>query len=366
MNNLPRIALIIPGGIGTGKDNIGVPVLERIVGLLSNDFSVTVFQLFPRNKGYITEGFELVDIRSPFLFFRILKFFVLLLRSHRRKKFKVLHGFWAMPGGFLAVVAGKVLGIKSIVSVLGGDAIALPEIKYGQLINPLYRVLIFWTLKQANEVIVLTKYLEDNLKRSGFSRYGIRIIPWGIDASMFTYQEKPLGNPVRFLHIGNLNRVKDQATLLQAFKLIRDKLDSTLTIVGEGPCEKNVKQLISDLGLEQYVVMIAPVPYHELVPYYHASDVLLHTSLSEGQCEVVTEAMSAGVLVCGTSVGLMYDCPSCCVSVDVGNYDLLAQCVLDVIADPKKSAAIRNNAREWTIYHSIQWTCSQIERIYAE
>jgi glycosyltransferase involved in cell wall biosynthesis len=183
---------------------------------------------------------------------------------------------------------------------------------------------------------------------------------------MFTYQEKPLGNPVRFLHIGNLNRVKDQATLLQAFKLIRDKLDSTLTIVGEGPCEKNVKQLISDLGLEQYVVMIAPVPYHELVPYYHASDVLLHTSLSEGQCEVVTEAMSAGVLVCGTSVGLMYDCPSCCVSVDVGNYDLLAQCVLDVIADPKKSAAIRNNAREWTIYHSIQWTCSQIERIYAE
>ena len=34
--NRTSIAIIIPGGIGTGKGNLGVPVLERLVKLLSN------------------------------------------------------------------------------------------------------------------------------------------------------------------------------------------------------------------------------------------------------------------------------------------------------------------------------------------
>jgi hypothetical protein len=124
MKQRPNIGVIIPGGIGTGKHNAGVPVLEQLVRMLSADFNIAVFQLFPRNKGYTTEGFELVDVHSSFLIIKVLKFFVYLLRSHRRRKFKALHGFWALPGGLLAVVAGKVLRIKSIVSVLGGDAIA--------------------------------------------------------------------------------------------------------------------------------------------------------------------------------------------------------------------------------------------------
>jgi hypothetical protein len=66
-----------------------------------------------------------------------------------------------------AVILARILGVKSIVSILGGDAIALPEINYGQLQRPLSRMLILWTLQRADEVVVLTKYLLHNLKTQG-------------------------------------------------------------------------------------------------------------------------------------------------------------------------------------------------------
>jgi glycosyltransferase involved in cell wall biosynthesis len=284
--------LIIPGGIGTGKDNIGVPVLERIVMLLSNDFSVTVFQLFPRNRNYSPVGFELVDVNSTFLPIRLLKLCIVFFRHNRKSRFKAVHGFWALPGGLLAVLMGKFFGIKSMVSILGGDTISLPEIDYGQLQSFFYRKIVFWTLREADEVIALTRYLEKNLEAFGFRKTNIHIVPWGIDTRLFSYIEKPLENKVRFLHVGNLHPVKDQRTLLKAFKIVSDEIDAMLTIIGEGILADEIESVVGDLALYDKVKFINQQPYETLPSYYHAADVLLHTSLSEGQCEVVTEAMS--------------------------------------------------------------------------
>lgn len=359
-----NIAIIIPGGIGTGLNNIGVPVLERMVKLLSKDFNLTVFQLFKANHNFKVAGFELIDTYSPHPLLKSLKFFFLFWKIHRQRKFQVVHGFWSMPCGFFAVIIGKFFGIKSMVSVLGGDAIALPEIRYGQLQNPLYRKLIMWSLREANEVISLTQYLVDNLKKYDFERKNIKIIPWGIDIRQFYFREKPLSSPVQFLHIANLHPVKDQETLVRAFKIISDKIPAYLTIIGEGISEEKVKSLITELNLSNKVTMHGLLPYEELPAYYHRADVLLHTSLSEGQCEVVTEAMSCGVLVCGTKVGLLYDLPDCCVAVSVQDYKALASETLILIANPSRFNSIMHNAHQWTTEHSIHWTVGKLKESY--
>jgi glycosyltransferase involved in cell wall biosynthesis len=364
MDGQRAIAIIIPGGIGTGRNNLGVPVLERIVQQIAVDHEVTVFQLFPANPGFAVHGFELVGAYSRFLPLKLLKFLFAFLRSHRRKKFQVVHGFWVLPGGLLAVVIGKLFGIKSIVSVLGGDAIGLPDIGYGQLLRSSYRALIFWTLKQAGEVIALTQYLVNNLRKVGFYRGDIHVIPWGIDNKIFSYREKPLEAPIRFLHIGNLHPVKDQVTLLRAFKQVSDRWECSLTVIGEGPMETEIGKQIEDLGLQGKVRLLKPMPYEQLPAYYHGAQVLLHTSLSEGQCEVVTEAMSAGVLVCGTRVGLMYDLPECCVSVDVGEHTALANAVLQVLHEPHTASVILHRARDWSAGHSLRWTVDSIKALY--
>lgn len=357
------MAIIIPGGIGTGKDNLGVPVLERLVRLLSNDFEITVFSLFSINPDYRPAGFELIEVSHHNTVFRFVKLVLAVRQHHKKKKFSVIHGFWAMPSGMLAVILSRILHIKSIVSILGGDAIALPEIQYGQLQRPLSRKLILWTLRRADVVIVLTKYLRDNLREAGLKRKDIQVIPWGIDTDLFLFHSKQMGDPIRFLHIANLHPVKDQDTLLRAFKLISDNIPAVLTIIGEGVLEAKLKSIVSELNLNN-ITFIAPLPYEQLPEYYQKADILLHTSLSEGQSEVVTEAMSSGVVVCGTRVGLMYDEPSCCVAVRVKDYVSLADHVVKLLNDPASLVETRNRARRWASSHSIHWTVDQMSKLY--
>jgi glycosyltransferase involved in cell wall biosynthesis len=360
-----RIAIIIPGGVGTGRDSIGVPVLEQIIRLLARDFDVTVFQLFSVNKGYVPTGFTLVEVYSRNALLKYIRLIFLFSRAHTRKRFSVVHGFWALPNGFFAVLFGKIFGIRSVVSILGGDAISLPEIKYGQLQRSLYRRLIFWTLRHADEANALTQYLINNLRKGGFERNDFKIIPWGIDISLFPYRDDELQKPIRFLHIGNLHPVKDQITLLHAFHQMRKTISAKLLIIGEGVSEGIIRNLIETLGIGNDVTIRGLVAYRELYKFYGSADILLHTSLSEGQSEVVTEAMCSGILVCGTKVGLLHDLPDCCVSVNVGDYESLALETLNIIEDKKSLIDIRTRAHNWAESHSIYWTVDRYKDCYS-
>ncbi|HZY81733.1 MAG TPA: glycosyltransferase [Cyclobacteriaceae bacterium] len=352
----PAVAIVIPGGIGTGKNNIGVPVLNGLVKIMSAQFDLTVFQLYKVNENYKAEGFELVEARRltfPFVF----------NKHHKKKNFVAVHGFWAIPTGLLAVIVGKLFGVKSVVSVLGGDGVGLPEINYGRLHRPLLRWLTLLTLRNATHINALTRYLVNNLKAVGFNR-PMEVIPWGVDRDMFDYHPKAIGAVVRFIHVANFHPVKDQETLLRAFEIINNRIPSELIMLGTGVDHQKVTDLIARSGLQKSVKILDPIPYEHLPAIYHGADVLLHTSLSEGQCEVVTEAMSCGLPVCGTRVGLMHDLPDCCVAVDVRDYATLAEETIKLLGDPERMNELRMRAHQWTTHHDILWTAERLMTIY--
>ena len=360
----PAIAIIIPGGVGTGRNNIGVPALERIIKSLSRDFRITVFQLYPVNVDYSPRDFDLIEVYSPNRFLKFLKFFPAFRKAHRMMNFQAVHGFWAFPCGLMAVLSGKVFNIRSLISLQGGDAISIPEISYGQLQNWFSRRLVIWALHRTDELISPTRYLIHNLQRFGLRRSRIRYIPLGIDTDVFNFQSKSIGRPIRILHIGNLTPVKDQVTLLKAFEIISSEIDARLTIIGEGELEQTLKVLATQLGLQDKIVFHGSVAYDSLPDVYHQEDILLHSSLSEGHPIVVQEAMSCGVLVCGTRVGLLYDLPEYCVAVPVGDFRSLARATLQFIADPQRVEAVRTEARKWAVEHSIEWTLKQFKLCY--
>lgn len=92
------------------------------------------------------------------------------------------------------------------------------------------------------------------------------------------------------LHIGRLEKVKNQDRLLVQFSRLAKQEDVKLLIVGSGPEEAHLYEKINELGLIEKV-KILPYQNNPFV-YYKYADVFVLTSRVEGLPNVLLEAMA--------------------------------------------------------------------------
>jgi glycosyltransferase involved in cell wall biosynthesis len=286
-------------------------------------------------------------------------------RDHRRRPFHLAHGFWGLPGGLSAVLAGKMGSIPSVVSLLGGEAACLPEIGYGNMRKRWPRAATLWTCRSAAALTVLTRYQLELLERFGGARAAF-VIPFGADPSLFAEAETRLPPPpFHFLHIGDLNRVKDQATLLKAFRLVTRKIDCRLRIIGRDHMSGGLQRLAGELGVAGQVDFAGYVPHAELGRHFAWAHLLVHSSLYEGQGVVFAEAASSGVPICGTRVGLLADRgESLGAAVQPGDPDALAASVLALATDDARMRELRVSARRWAEKHTAAWSADRFAAMY--
>ncbi len=368
---MKRIALIMHGGIAPpGWD---VPAITGLVQDLSAKFDITVYT-------GLTPGGPQKPLKCGAAEVRYLPYrhgvaparFVLLAvlafrKDHSALPFSLVHGFWGLPGGLAAVLAGRLAGIPSVVSLLGGEAASLPEIRYGNMRTPLSRILTLLAARSAGDLVVLTGYQLDQLRRFGFARTErVHVIPLGADPSAFPYvAERPAAPPYHLLHVGHLNRVKDQRTLLEAFWQIRGRLDCYLRIIGEGALDGELRTLADELGVSDRVSFAGFVPHDRLGPHYAWAHLLLHSSRYEGEGVVFTEAAASGVPVCGTRVGLLAEPEfSFAATVDPGDPGGLAEAACSVLNDGVRRESLRDRARAWAGQHTAQWSASRYADLY--
>jgi glycosyltransferase involved in cell wall biosynthesis len=104
------------------------------------------------------------------------------------------------------------------------------------------------------------------------------------------------------INVGRLTYQKGQNILLKAFKIVSEKIESRLIILGEGPLFKQLKDLAKELGIENKVDFVGfqKNPF----AFIANSDVFVLSSRWEGFPNVLIEAMACGVPVIST------DCPS--------------------------------------------------------
>lgn len=362
-----KVAIIIPGGIGVGPQNQGIPILEALVERLSENNDITVFPLGKVNEGYIPKGFRLMAIQENYnqpLLKRMYKTVRLLRKSHKTEKFDWLHGIWTFPSGFLAVLFGKIWGLQSLVSLQGGGLAKVKSIKYGGKFPFLSRIGIQWTLKNAKHISAET-YFQRNLIANPKIRERVKVIPYGVNMELFQFQTKTLKEPIQFIHIANLNPVKDQKTLIRAFYLINQHLNARLTIVGPDYMNGEIQRLTQRMGIQKEVHFTGFVGHERIPEYLNKAHVLLHTSLHEGMPLAAVEAMAAGVVVCGTKVGIIDDLsPVHCIGVPIEDYTQIAQEVVDLLNNNDHYYRLQQQARQWTEKHTIDWTCKEFEKIY--
>lgn len=109
-----------------------------------------------------------------------------------------------------------------------------------------------------------------------------------------------------FLMVGNIFPVKNQLTVVKAFKEIAEKFPHHHLVMAGGTAHsyfQNVKQLVQEFGLEERVQFLGMVDKHTLVHLYNRAELLLMASLTEGCPVTLLEAMGCGVPVIGSGRG---------------------------------------------------------------
>lgn len=103
-------------------------------------------------------------------------------------------------------------------------------------------------------------------------------------------------------HVGRLSDVKDQATLLKAFKILSSSIeDCRLAIIGDGPLLDELKNLAVELDIQSRVTFLGA--RNDVDLFLSVFDLFVLSSVSEGISVALLEAMARGVSPVVTSVG---------------------------------------------------------------
>jgi glycosyltransferase involved in cell wall biosynthesis len=109
------------------------------------------------------------------------------------------------------------------------------------------------------------------------------------------------------IHAAGLRPIKDQATLLRAWRLMiaepgpSRQRPPLLLIAGEGELRQDLRQLAHQLEVSQYVRFLGQRP--DLPTLLPSCDLFVLSSLSEGLSFAILEAMACGLPVVATGVG---------------------------------------------------------------
>jgi glycosyltransferase involved in cell wall biosynthesis len=264
--------------------------------------------------------------------------------------FDVLHGWWLYEPGFIAARLRQHTPI--VISLVGGELINQPSIGYGLARKFYLRSIMRWSLRRADVVTAGSQYvIEIAEKFAALKR--IEFAPWGVDTKMFecdpeqSERSQHIARESIIINVGSLEPVKDQTTLLYAFKRVHDQRPNTrLMIAGEGNLRDRLIHLAGTLNLTQAVEFRGAVPHEQLPDLYRSAAVYAQSSVHEGQGMAVLEAAACGVPIVGTRVGVVSDlAPHAAIATSVGQVDELAAAMIEVLTKPDRAAEINRAAR---------------------
>lgn len=202
----------------------------------------------------------------------------------------------------------------------------------------IYRFLETVTYEVADLLISITGVNRAYQLKRGADAGKLKIIPNGIDSERLAHlpeRAETSGFLVGF--IGRIVPIKDIKTFLHAVRLARETIPGLEAyLVGptaeDAPYFQECCQLVELLELGSVVHFTGPA---DVRLYYQKLDVVVLTSLSEGQPLVILEANSAGLPVIATDVGA---CTELLQGVSPADRALGASGLITPVASPAETA----------------------------
>jgi glycosyltransferase involved in cell wall biosynthesis len=151
--------------------------------------------------------------------------------------------------------------------------------------------------------------------------------------------------------VGRLEPVKDQASLIRAFRHVHGQLpDTALVIVGDGSQRKILEAEAATLGITDAVRFLGD--RDDVARLLQGMDLFALSSLSEGYSIALLEACAAGLPIVATAVGGNAEIVRDGVNgklVPAGDVLALAASITNVLQSPGRVASMGDAGRSWVL-----------------
>jgi glycosyltransferase involved in cell wall biosynthesis len=223
------------------------------------------------------------------------------------RRYDLVYASWLFPDGWAAARLAEEFDLPLFQMVLGTDVNRLSP---GNTLTQKS----LWVADQTRKVIAVSRALKEHLVELGVRPEKIEVVYNGVDRSIFRQldireirRQLAISENVRLiLFVGNLKREKGLRELATAFAMLAKKMadeELCLVLIGSGPFEQEMRTLLATEGVDQYARFLGALPQQEIARWMNACDVFSLPSYSEGQPNVVIEALACGARIVATRVG---------------------------------------------------------------
>lgn len=268
-------------------------------------------------------------------------------RVSREGRFDVVHAFWPIPHGLMAMAARRASN-AALVSTFFSS-----ELNWSGALRPAAGHLLRRIVAASDAVTVISTYTANRLREYVPAVEAVTI-PFGAASAGHTHSSK--ASVVRtadqnfdLLFVGRLVRRKGVDVLLHAVNRLRDDARLHLTIVGGGPELASLRLLCAELQLGSRVAFEGVVDETRVEELFTRCDALVLPAIisesgeTEGLGVVLIEAMGYGKPVIATSAGGITDIvqhENTGLLAAPGDERELADAILRVMNNPEESAAM--------------------------
>lgn len=366
-----KIAIVVTGGLHpSGKEQV-VPSWLALFERLAKKHELHAFALkhLPEPRSYNLRGFTVHDLgrpSAPLGFTRWAQEKALTQALDKTGPFDLIHGFWADPAGQLAARAGKRLTIPSVVTCDSGEFVSLPKIKYGSQRTRRGRKAVREACTLATKVHVCTKFMAALAHAHGISTTIIPLTSVTSQAATLKSAFARRGaSTFRIVQVASLSRVKNQRLLIDAFRIVREKVDAHLDLIGEDTLGGQLQKHVAQIGLADHVTFHGFLPQDRVIAVLSEADLYVQSSLHEAAGVSVLEAAASGVPTVGTLAGYVADwARTKAVAIGDAIPESLADTILMLHADPDRRRSIAAAARTFAIAHDATFAAMRFDQLY--
>lgn len=310
MDNLKTILYVLPANAIGGAETKFFNVIKYVQGVRSILLTHLPVAGYFSGLGIGIYNFEEHGCSEPMPFSvtKTIKYAKAIAETVRRETVDCVVGIMH-TGSFYSSVARDLFRLKiPLIGTIEGNITAFfnTEKRKPTLLE---RSILWYLLRRPSFIVAPSEGVEDDIVRNfKIDQQRIKLIYNGIDINHIrSLAAERLDVDTRYagkiiLTACRLNAQKDFSTLLNAFKEVREKIESKLLIVGDGELRGKIMGHAAEINIGKDVVITGfqQNPYK----FIKSADVFVLSSFFEGFGNVIVETMALGVPVVAT------DCPS--------------------------------------------------------